>query len=207
MNTELNRTISKEEIDWVKAKHDGIHKSVRRMLKDAIEIGQWFNEAADRMGMRLTSHSRRGTRGGNWSLWVRATFPEIHFTTIGRYMRLANGYDYLKEKFSLENGDNMLLDSPTISQALALLAKRDRETKEKEEPNQPLAEFEEPLQILADQLKSYVYEMFRLKYLEDQIKFRIKNAGLGRRQVRQALEWACREHAEIKDVVMDTFLK
>lgn len=199
MNTEIDHQISKEEIDWVRNKHEGIHKAARRMLKEAMEIGQWLNEAAVRMNIKLG----QGKSNPEWRLWLRATFPEIHPKADRTYRRLAGGYDYLQDKYNFGREGEVEL---TIQEAMRLLTQRDREAKEKEEPDQPLAEFEEPLQILADQLKAYVYQQFQLKYLEEQIKFRIKNAKLGRKQIRQAIEWACREHAEIKDIVLGAFL-
>jgi hypothetical protein len=46
----------------------------------------------------------------------------------------------------------------SIAQALRLLRDRDRRAKEEQEPDLSPAQLEEPLLILRDQLKSYVYK-------------------------------------------------
>ena len=202
MKTEIDRPISKEELDWVRSKHQGIYKTGRRMLKDALELGQWFIEAAERMG--LESHSKKGTRGGTWRLWLGATFPEIHSRVVSRYMRLARDKEYLTEQLSLDNGDTSERDPPSITRALGLLTQRDREVSEQAEPA-PVA-VTEPLLILRDQLKEYVYTQFHLEFLKAQIQVRIKSAKLGRRQIRQAVQWATEQHPEIREMVLKAFL-
>jgi hypothetical protein len=202
MSTELVVPISKEEIDWVRSKHAGLEKSARRILREAIEIGEWFVEADERMGLK------KHGRGGTWHLWLAATFPEISRTSIYNYMRLAVGKVFLEEKLDLENKSSISgQDLPSINKALRLLDQRDREQKEQEdEVELPPAEFEEPLLILRDQLKSYVYQQFQVQYLAEQIRFRIKTAKLGRRQIRQAVEWAIQEHPELREIVLKAFL-
>jgi hypothetical protein len=203
MNAELAAPVSKEEIEWVRAKHAGIMKSSRRILKEAIEIGEWFVEADQRMGLKRTI---KGGRGGEWRLWLGAHFPEIHVTTIGNYMRLASGRKFLEQHMDLSEEPQRGLQLPSIKAALRLLSKRDQQQAEEAEPALP-AEFEEPLLILRDQLKSYVYQQFQLQYLAEQIRFRIKTEKLGRRQIRQAVEWATQEHLEVRDMVLKAFLR
>jgi hypothetical protein len=203
MNTETIVPISKEEIDWVKSKHAGLEKSARHMLKEAFEIGEWFLDADERMKLK------KSARGGEWYLWLAATFPEVPAVTVRRYMRLAKGRAFLEEQFALSTNDDRPIGvRPTIEKALRLLSLRDREQKEQENQLElPPAEFEEPLLILRDQLKSYVYQQFQVQYLAEQIRFRIKNAKLGRRQIRQAVEWATQEHLEIREFVLKEFLR
>jgi hypothetical protein len=201
MNTEITSSVSKEEIEWVRSKHAGILKSSKRILKEAIEIGEWFVEVDQRMGLR------KGARGGEWHLWLGAHFPEIHISTVGNYMRLGRNRTFLEDKLDLsENVPSGRGDVPSIKAALRLLSKRDRQQAEEAEPALP-AEFEEPLLILRDQLKSYVYQQFQLQYLAEQIRFRIKTEKLGRRQIRQAVEWATQEHLELRDMVLKAFLR
>jgi hypothetical protein len=202
MNTEITVPVSKEEIDWVRAKHAGLQKSARRILKEAIEIGEWFVEADGRMGLK------KSARGGEWHLWLGATFPEMHVSTIINYMRLARNRNFLEQELDLSsNASSGRGDLPSIKGALHLLSKRDRQQKEADEPELAPAEFEEPLLILRDQLKSYVYQQFQIQYLAEQIRFRIKNAKLGRRQVRQAVEWATQDHQELREMILKTFLR
>jgi hypothetical protein len=194
--------ISREEIEWVKSKHAGIVKTGRRLLIDALEIGQWFVEAQERMG------NKKSARGGTWMLWLRATFPELGRHTIGNYMRLARGRAWLEQQYDLSaNGEINRSDEPNISKALSLIRARDRKGKEDSELTLPPVEFDEPLLILRDQLKSYVYQQFQLQYLAEQIRFRIKNAKLGRRQIRQAVEWAIQEHPELREMILKAFLR
>jgi hypothetical protein len=204
MNTAISNPISKEEIDWVKAKHSGIQSASRKILKEAIEIGEWFVEADDRLGLKKGPH---GGRGGEWRLWLSAKFPEIGASTVAVYMRLANGREFLEEKLGISKELSSARQfSPTIKQALRMLHDRDQQSKEQHEPDLPPAEFEEPLAILRDQLKSYVYQQFQLEYLGEQIRFRIKNAKLGRRQVRQAVESVTVDHPELRDMILRAFL-
>ena len=200
MNTELAAPVSKEEIEWVRAKHAGIVKSARRILTEAMEIGDWFNEAEGRMGFVKGPH---GGKGKEWHLWLGAMFPEIGASTVFQYMRLASGRGFLEREFDLSSDRQIV---PTIKQALRLLSKRDQQQAEEAEPALP-AEFEEPLLILRDQLKSYVYQQFQLQYLAEQIRFRIKTEKLGRRQIRQAVEWATQEHLEVREMVLKAFLR
>jgi hypothetical protein len=44
-------------------------KSARRILTEAIEIGEWFVEAEGRMGLK------KSAKGGEWRLWLGAMFP------------------------------------------------------------------------------------------------------------------------------------
>jgi hypothetical protein len=206
MTTDITAPISKEEIEWVKAKHTGIQKAARRMLKEAIDLGQWFVEADERMGLKK---SAKGGRGGTWHLWLRATFPEIGLSTIQQYMQLGSNRAFLEKKFGLLSNGELSIDRrnpATIKGALRAIKERDRETKGDTTPQLPLAEREEPLLILRDQLKEYVFQAFQLQYLETEIRFRIKNAKLGKRQIRQAIEWATQEHLEVRETVLKTFL-
>jgi hypothetical protein len=198
--TELTVPVSKEEIEWVRSKHAGIMKSARRILTEAIEIGEWFVEAEGRMGLK------KSAKGGEWRLWLGAMFPEIHVSTISNYMRLGRNRVFLDQQFDLSNPSPGRRDLPSIKQALRLLSKRDQQKAEEAEPALP-TEFEEPLLILRDQLKSYVYQQFQLQYLAEQIRFRIKTAKLGRRQIRQAVEWATQEHLEVREMVLKAFMR
>ena len=203
MKTEILVPVSKEEIDWVRSKHAGIIKSARRMLTEAMEIGDWFNEAEERMGLKRTP---KGGRGGEWRLWLGAHFPEIHTNTVAQYMRVAKGRKFIEQHLDFSEEPQRALQFPSIRAALRLLAKRDKQQAEEAEPELPAA-FEEPLLILRDQLKSYVYQQFQLQYLAEQIRFRIKIEKLGRRQIRQAVEWATQEHSELRDLILKVFLR
>lgn len=192
--------ISQEEVEWVRSKHAGIAKTAQRIFHEALELGEWFVEAQDRLGIAKT-------KTGTWNAWLRSSFPEIGLTTIGVYMRLARDRVYLEREYALafdsNSGVRML---PTISGAIRLLQTRDRKLKEEGELEHPPAVFEEPLQLLADALKGYVYELYQLKHLEAQIAVRIKDQKLSKRQIRQAVEWACQEHPEVKESVLKAFL-
>jgi len=204
MITETLVPIGKEEIEWVRSKHAGIVKSARRILSEAMEIGQWFIEAEGRMGFK---RGPAGRKSREWVLWASAHFPEIHLDTIGRYMRLAENRDFLERKFNQALEDDVTSSfPPSIEKALRALTQRDRQEQESHEPEQPLAEFEEPLLVLRDQLKNYAIGQFQLQYLEAQIRLRMKTAKLGRRQIRQAIEWATQEHMEIREIILKTFL-
>ena len=132
---------------------------------------------------------------------------EIHVSTVANYMRLGRNRAFLEQNLDLsEIASSGRGDTPSIKSALRLLSKRDKQAAEEAEPALP-AEFEEPLLILRDQLKSYVYQQFQLTYLAEQIHFRIKTEKLGRRQIRQAVEWATQEHLELRDMILKAFLR
>lgn len=197
MNSEVSTPISKEEIQWVQSKCDGIQKLGRRMLEEAIEIGEWFIDAEDRMGIK-----RAKGVSGTWTLWLRANFSEIHPDTIRRYIKLAEYKTIIMERITGTRNSRIGIDG-----AYNIARTYEREQKELDKPLElPPAEFGEPLLILRDELKSYVHQRFQLEYLKAQIQVRIKDAKLGRKQIRQAIEWSTREHTEIRELVLHEFL-
>lgn len=165
--------ISKEEIAWVKGKHSGLLKNAVRILREAMEIGQWFLEAVERTGYKTGGH------GGLWCSWLCVNFPEIHIRTIRKYMQLARNRDFIEAQSQAV--DSSALTS--IDGALRLLAKRDRKAKQSQAPvEHPSTNPEDPLLILRDELKSYVYQRYQDQYLEEKIQFRIENAKLAKRK-------------------------
>lgn len=64
---------------------------------------------------------------------------------------------------------------------------------------------EEPLAVLRDRLKNYVIQQYMLQHLGAEIAERIRVAELSAEQVQQCIEWACREHEEVKVIMLQTF--
>jgi len=203
--------ISKDEIQWVKSKHISLLKASLKTLRDALEIGDWFNEAEGRTGYKK---STKGGRGGMWLLWLKTQFPEMTSDTIARYQRLARNRLLLDKEFGLNlDATSKIKETVTIGKALHFLAERARQKKQSQiidvttkiAGTGPL-ELEDPLLALRDKIKSYVYDLYQLKYREAEIAERIKVAKLSKAQVRQAIEWSCREHPEILEDALKAFL-
>lgn len=119
--TDTNQ-ISQKEIDQIKAKHVGVYKAVRKAFWQALEIGEWFLESRKRLGIKNGGH------GGIWKNWLDANFPEIGYTTIVEYVRLAKNRQFLEVKFNLNSTAAVELQNlPGIREALHAIAEKNAE--------------------------------------------------------------------------------
>jgi len=181
-----------QEIERITELHLGIKRSARKMLKDAMEIGDFF------IASNKLISSRTGSHRSDWGRWIDEKFPNIHISTIYRYMALAKNRELLGV---LSPGREEPLG---IREAEELIRSKKRQAKPRV---RKIAVSEEaaPLVRLEAKLKNYVVNLWQLRYLQVEIQELIRLSELSPEQVQRVLSWVCKEHAEVQEEVMLTF--
>jgi hypothetical protein len=109
-----------QEIEAIKRKHFRLIKCAQSMLPMALEMGDWFIDAHKRIEAR------------KWQQWLAGNFPEISYSLIAGYVRLAKNRQFLETKFQIFNLSEHLDDFdviPTIPQCVAAIAEENRRKK------------------------------------------------------------------------------
>jgi hypothetical protein len=78
------RGIPQEEIDHINDLYAGMRRHARQMLKDAIEIGDWFIKSRKKLGPEVI-----------WGKWLEKNFPKITRWSIWRYEKLPANREFL----------------------------------------------------------------------------------------------------------------
>jgi len=192
--------ISREEIERINELHINMRRTYRRLLKDGIEIGQFFLESRSRYSPVATGKGKGGGKGANpssWSQWLTKNFPKIQFSNVYRYMQLASNRELI-ETLS-RNHETLSMD-----EALSLVRKSKRQEKPRVRAV-AVNEESEVLVLLEAKLKNYIINLWQVRYLEAEIEGLIKTAALKPEEVERVLRWATREHQEVAEEVMRTF--
>ena len=82
-------TITQSDIDRINELHRGIKRASVRVLKDALEIGNFFLEVHDEKGIRRGGNMKKKSQDGTWADWLEVNFPDIGVTSVFQYMRIA----------------------------------------------------------------------------------------------------------------------
>jgi hypothetical protein len=187
------KTITQEDIDRINALHRGISRASNRILRDALEIGDFFLFARENF---ISPCERKGKiRAIGWPKWLEVKFPDIGNGTIYRYMRLAE-HRGLLEKFG---------DSTEFPMREAIRLIQFHERMDKEKGSKSLASDAHPLELLKTKLSGYVVGLWALRHLEAEIFGLFSTMELSNEEIQRALNHVCQQHLEVKDEVMKTF--
>src|SRR5215469_13363285 len=105
-----NELVSESEIEHIYELHNGIKRAARKMLKDAVEIGEFFER-------KHKEYCLPGNRKSHWQKWAGDYFPKIALSTIYRYMSFAKNQEFLKtipidpDSLTLAEADRMIRSS------------------------------------------------------------------------------------------------
>jgi len=180
--------ISADEIERINGLHVGIKRAARKILKDAIEIGESF----------LVWHKeicRAGDRKSGWGKWIGDYFPQMTISTIYRYMDFARNKDYLKtlpvspDDLTLEEADRWIRAKDRKPRVRTVVVNKDAD----------------PLIVLEAKLKNFVIVTWQLRYLQTEISGMLETLDLRPDQLLRVLHHVCKEHQEVEDEVMRTF--
>jgi hypothetical protein len=182
--------ISESEIERINELHVAIKRAARKMLKEAIEIGEFFVAANKKLS---TSSSHKS----GWGKWIEANFPTMTISTIYRYMDLAKNAEFLK-------GVPLAPEDMSLAEAQRLIRARKRQSKPRVRSVivKPDAE---PLVVLEAKLKNFVICLWQLRYLQVEIEGLIESAQFSPDQVQRVLQFVCKEHHEVEEEVRRTF--
>jgi hypothetical protein len=202
--------ISDQEIAWVTGKYHSVLKASRRTLKEAMEIGDWFLDALERMGLdRMNKQRQKST----WTLWLDDKFPNIDREALRRFMQLAREREFLENQYLLTSSDLLAQEKPvTVYGAVAAIR-----TRNAQERLRSIMEMEGVKQLpdrdpgperllfeLQELLNSYRYHFGEEQRLRAEIAERMRVAELTPLQITQAVEWATREHPELREAMLQS---
>jgi hypothetical protein len=92
--TVFNGVPSQEEIDKIRHEIKALVTVSRSLLPRAFRIGEWFLDCRHRI-----AH-------GDWGDWIKTAFPNVSYSNIRLYVRLAQHRQYLEVKFRLNENDS-----------------------------------------------------------------------------------------------------
>jgi hypothetical protein len=186
--TNIQQPVPESEVEHILELHAGIRRAARKALKDAIEIGDWFIEKQK----GFTLHAKTN----NWTQWINESFNSIGPATIYQYMMLARYRQLLSQT---EN------NSLSVGEALRLIRQGKREVKQRERNALVVDPEPDTFEFFQVQIGNYISTLWQVRYLEAQIHESIRQMDIKEDQLIRGLEWACRDHPEVKDEVLQTF--
>jgi|SRR6516164_4321134 hypothetical protein len=189
-------TITQSDIDRINELHRGIKRASVRVLKDALQIGEFFVEAHDEKGIKRGGWKKN--KEETWANWLEENFPDIATTSVYQYMRVARNRETIESI-------SAAVDSLAIKEADRLVRWHERREKIKQEQPPSLNPDAHPLEELKAKLSRYVVGLWQLRYLETEILGMMSALELSNEEIQRALNHVCQSHMEVKDEVMKVF--
>jgi hypothetical protein len=184
--TDPTSVIPQEEIDRINDLYADMRRRGKQLLKDGLEIGEWFINARKKIGPHLNFHS-----------WATAKFPKIPQTTIYRCQQIARN----REFFATIVREASVLGLDEASRIFRQYRKMAKPRIRRLVVNSDA----DPLVLLEAKLKNYVINLWMLRYLQTEIEGMLGSMELTPDQVLRVLHYVCKEHHEVEDEVLRTF--
>ena len=96
-------------------------------------------------------------------------------------------------------------NSLSVGEALRLIRQGKREVKQRERNALVVDPEPDTFEFFQVQIGNYISTLWQVRYLEAQIHESIRQMDIKEDQLIRGLEWACRDHPEVKDEVLQTF--
>lgn len=180
--------ILQSEIDHINELYTNMRRSAKHLLKDAMEIGDWFTEI----------RQNRITRAMHWLDWLQENFPKIHISTIYKFQQIAREREFVMTAIRDTN------DFVSVKEVVSLIRAKDRTPKPRVRAVVVKADAE-PIVLLEAKLKNYVIQLYLIRYLEVEVKGMLDAMELTPDQLMRVLRYVCKEHPEVEEEVIRTF--
>lgn len=178
--------VGQEEIDRINDLIVGMRRQARQILKDAMEVGQWFIEVHQKLDHKV-----------KWREWQRENFPKVSVASIWQYQKLAANREFLS---TFTRG----IETVSINEAIHLIRQQNKMDKPRVRTIVVKADAE-PAVLLEAKLKNYVINLWMLRYQQTEIQGLLLAMELKPDQILKILRYVCKEHHEVEEEVIQTF--
>jgi hypothetical protein len=178
--------IPQGEIDRINNLYAGMRRGAKQLLKDAMEIGDWFKKVR-----------RDLPRDKKWYEWVLENFPKMSISTVYAFQKVASEREFVMSTMRTD-------DLCSVREALSLIRAKDRTPKPRIRAVVVRADAE-PIVLLEAKLKNYVIQLYLIRYLEVEVKGMLEAMELTPDQLLRVLRYVCKDHPEVEEEVIRVF--